>query len=231
LHAIRNLVAKARRTSLVTLFEVASYAVENWCICFRLFASEASLYPHLHYLVPTIPLLKMFPGTRSRKPMSKMNASSLPLPTLEVNIKKRPARGRFISGEKGYLLHLFNQSLEDIWILDSHLREHLAVDLNLLFFLESDELAVLQAIKTQSVVEASNPEAAERTLLGATVAVSVLASLDHSFFGSAEVALATPAEAFSQLQEILSSFGGGNTSFNSGHTRWKSKQIRITFAI
>lgn len=120
--------------------------------------------------------------------------------------------------EKGFLLlHLFNKSLEYMWVLDSHLRENFAVDLDTLFLLESNEGAILHAVQAQGIVEAGDPQSAEGSLLGASIAVSVLTGLDNSFLGGTVITLAAPAETFGELQDILSSFGGGYTAFYSGH--------------
>ena len=124
----------------------------------------------------------------------------------------------FFICEKEVLLYLFDKLSEDSWVFYGHLREYLAVKSNTFLLLEIDESRVLEAMKAKGVVEADNPEGTEATLLGTTVTMSVLASLDYGFFGFTEEILTSPAETFGHFEEILVAFFGLNAALDSSHT-------------
>jgi hypothetical protein len=64
--------------------------------------------------------------------------------------------------------------------------ENLAVDLDAGLQQSIDQAAVRQVMQTRSRIDAGDPQCAELALLGATVAVGVLARLDDRLLGSAE---------------------------------------------
>ncbi len=84
--------------------------------------------------------------------------------------------------------------------------------------LKIDESRVFETMEAKGVVEADNPEGTEATLLGTTVTVSVLTSLDYSFFGFTEEILSSPAKTFGHFEEILMAFLGLNAALDSSHT-------------
>lgn len=102
-------------------------------------------------------------------------------------------------------------------MLHGKLGENFAVEFDMLFFFERDETCVRETVLAECVVEADDPETSEGALLGAAVAMRVLAGFEYGFFGGAVVGLPTPVEAFRELEKILSSFVGDDAAFHSGH--------------
>lgn len=98
------------------------------------------------------------------------------------------------------------------------LGENLSIKLNMLFFFKSDKGAICHPIFSKSVIEANNPEASKRSLLGTSVAIGVCSGFYDSFFGGAIICFSAPFVALGHLEDILSSFVGGNTAFYSGHS-------------
>lgn len=95
--------------------------------------------------------------------------------------------------------------------------EDFAVKLDAFFLLNIDESRIGETVFAKCIVETDNPEASKRALLGASVAVGVFARLHDSFFGGAVVCLAAPAETGCHLENVLSSFIGGDTALDSWH--------------
>src|SRR3989344_7726368 len=117
------------------------------------------------------------------------------------------------------LLHLFDESLEGFRILYSHLGEHLAVEGDVLLGREGDEIAIDHAMEAERIIEPDNPEAPEVALLGAAVAVGVLASLDDGLFGLAEQVLTAPTVTLGGFEDILVALFGHDASLDSTHIR------------
>ena len=82
--------------------------------------------------------------------------------------------------------------------MNGQVGQHFAVNLNLRFLQAVGKLAVGHAALTRSGVDTCNPKLAEHTLFGTAVAVGVLPSLHHRFFGDAEDITAAAAETFSE---------------------------------
>ena len=95
--------------------------------------------------------------------------------------------------------------------------EDFAVELDVVFLLDIDKSRIGETVFAEGVVEADDPETSEGSLLGAPVAVGVLAGFHDGFFGGAIICLAMPTEPFGHLEDVLSSFVGGNTAFDSWH--------------
>lgn len=95
--------------------------------------------------------------------------------------------------------------------------EDFAVEFDVVFFLDIDKSRIGETVLAEGVVEADDPEASERSLLGAAVTIGVLAGFHDGFFGGAIICLAMPTKSLSHLEDVLSSFVGGNTAFDSWH--------------
>ena len=122
------------------------------------------------------------------------------------------------------LLHCFDEGFKSGWILDGDLREYLSVEFDRLGLLGRDKCAVGHAIEAKRIVETRDPKAAEVSLLGSSITVAVLPSLEERFFGSSVVTLSSPAETFGEFQEVLSSFVCGDAAFDSRHNSSGSKK-------
>ena len=85
---------------------------------------------------------------------------------------------------KGLVLCFLHDSLECLRVVHSEVGEHLAVDLDTCFSERTHQLAVTQPFQTCSGIDTLNPESAEVTFLGLTIAVSVLESFLPSVFGN-----------------------------------------------
>lgn len=120
--------------------------------------------------------------------------------------------------KRGDLLHGLNKFGEDSRVLHSHLRENLTVEGDIFFFHEGDKLGVGHAVLAEGIVETNNPEGTERALFGATIAASVLPSLNNSFLGLGKEFLTAPAIAFGLFENILVAFFGHYAALDSSHT-------------
>lgn len=111
----------------------------------------------------------------------------------------------------------------------SHFGEDFAVKRDILGLSESNELGVGHTVLAESIVEANNPESPEGTLLGPAVTASILASLNHGFFGLGEKLLTAPAEALGLFENILVAFFGHYAALDSSHT-FEKLLIEVTYA-
>ena len=75
------------------------------------------------------------------------------------------------------LLHLVDNCLESLRIVEGEVGKDLAVDLDTGYIQLVDELAVVHAIFTDGSIDTDNPQAAEFALLVSSVAISVLLTL------------------------------------------------------
>ena len=96
--------------------------------------------------------------------------------------------------------------------------EDFAVELDVVFLLDIDKSRIGETVFAEGVVEADDPETSEGSLLGAPVAIRVFAGFHDGFFGGAIICLAMPTKSFGHLEDVLSSFVGGNTAFDSWHS-------------
>ena len=71
------------------------------------------------------------------------------------------------------LLHLCNDGLESLGVVQGEVGEHLAVDLDTSLGQSSHELRVADALHTCGSVDTLNPQSAEVALLGTTVTIGV----------------------------------------------------------
>ena len=101
------------------------------------------------------------------------------------------AHGSAASSQLG--LHLVDDAAEGSRVVDGHVGQHLAVDVDLGLLQAGHELAVGDAAGRGRGVDAGDPELAEDALAGAAVTVGVLAGLHHRLLGDAEDVLAAAA--------------------------------------
>src|SRR6185295_1808798 len=95
--------------------------------------------------------------------------------------------------------------------------KHLAIDFDLGLLQAVDDLAVAQSELTRGGVDAGDPERTEVALLGAAIAIRILAGLDDGLLGSAEYLAAGVVVALRLAQNFLVSCRGGDATFNSCH--------------
>ena len=117
------------------------------------------------------------------------------------------------------LLHLFDDGGEGCGFVDGEIGEDLAVKRIAFGFLKTDEFVVAKAVFAKGDAQARDPQSAHRALLGAAIAIGVLAGFEDSFFGGAIVRFAAPFETLGKLQGILASLGCGGSSLNPRHTK------------
>jgi hypothetical protein len=91
--------------------------------------------------------------------------------------------------------NLLDDRTERSRIVDRHVGEDLAIDIDRCFLQAGHELAVRDAETARRRIDAGDPELAKDTLLGAAVAVGVLAGAHDRFLGDAKDVLATAAES------------------------------------
>ncbi len=97
------------------------------------------------------------------------------------------------------------------------LREYFAVKVATGFLERIEEATVGEPVEAHSVIEALNPEFAHRTLLDATVAVSIASGLEECFVGGALMCRSAPAKAFDLFEDIFAVFERCCSAFNSCH--------------
>ena len=114
-------------------------------------------------------------------------------------------------------LHLVDDALKARRVVDGHVRQHLAVDVDLRLLQPGHELAVGDTQLTAGGVDARNPELAKHPLAGAAVTVGVLAGLHHRLFGDAEDVFAAAAVALGELQNFLVAGVCRYTTFDARH--------------
>lgn len=117
------------------------------------------------------------------------------------------------------LLDLLDKGLEDRRIFQSELRQHFAVESNILLTFKGNESSVGNTVQTERRIEAGNPQTAESALLGASVTAGVFASLDDGFLGLGKQILTTPAETFGRFEDVLVALFGHDATLDSGHIR------------
>src|SRR5262245_55660813 len=91
---------------------------------------------------------------------------------------------RYILGEAG--LDLVDDRRKSGFIDDSHVGEHLAVDVDRGLLQAGNERRIRHALVAHRCIDARNPKRAEHTLARATIAVGILPRLHHGFLGDAE---------------------------------------------
>jgi hypothetical protein len=116
------------------------------------------------------------------------------------------------------LLDGFDEFLEDLGILDRHLREDLSIESDFLGLEGGDECAIGNPFCFEGVVETNDPQRTERSLLGSAIAAGIFSGLDDSFLGLGEELLAAPAIAFGLLQNVFVALLGHHAALDSGHT-------------
>ena len=78
------------------------------------------------------------------------------------------------------LLHLVNQGLEVLRLMDGHLGEHLPVDLNVVLLETGHEAGVVGSVGPAGSIDPGDPELAELTLAELPSHVGILHGLDDS---------------------------------------------------
>ncbi len=104
-----------------------------------------------------------------------------------------------LRSQRANLIHDRGESLR---IDDRDVREDLAIELDLRLLQSSDQAAVADVVVAGSGRKARDPELAEVTLLGATIAVSVDERAIDRFSGALELILTAEDEAFGTLLEL-----------------------------
>ena len=101
------------------------------------------------------------------------------------------------------LLHLVNDGLESLRIVDSEVSENLAVDLDACLVESTHQLAVAHVRETSGSVDTLNPQSAEVALV-TTVTISVGKTLLPSVLSYCPDILASSAVTFCELQNSCS---------------------------
>lgn len=110
-----------------------------------------------------------------------------------------------------------------------HFGENFAIEGDILSLGESNELGIGHSVFAESVVQSDNPESTEGALLGPTITPSILASLNHGFFGLGEKLLTAPAVALGLFENILVALFGHYAALDSSHT-FEKLLIEVTYA-
>ena len=103
------------------------------------------------------------------------------------------------------LLHLVDDGLEGLRIVQSEVGEDLAVDLDAGLRQLVDELAVVHVVLTHGGVDTDNPQAAEFALLVSSVAISVGLTLFVRVLRHSPPVLSRAELTFGLFQDFLSS--------------------------
>src|SRR5215212_3649566 len=110
-------------------------------------------------------------------------------------------------------------------LVDGHLGQDLAVDLDPGLAETVDKSRIGQAVLAHRRVEPLDPERAEGALLVLAVAVGVLQALLDRLLGDADRVLAAALEAFRLRENLLVLGVGGDAPFDAGHD---SKSFKIS---
>ena len=102
-------------------------------------------------------------------------------------------------------------------VVDSHLRQHLPVDLDAGDLQAVHEGGVVHAVHLAGGGDAGDPQAAEISLLELAAGVSVGQGLHHGLVGHLEVAGFVAPVALRELQSLVSSFARHHRALNTCH--------------
>src|SRR5436305_11399791 len=102
-------------------------------------------------------------------------------------------------------------------VVHGDIGQDLAVDLDTGLADAVGELAVGQPVRAGGGVDTRDPQLAEHALLGAAVAVRILARLHHRFLGDAEDVAAAAAEALGEGENLLVAGASRYTTFDARH--------------
>ncbi len=106
---------------------------------------------------------------------------------------------------------------ECLRLVDRHVGQDLAVDLDAGLVQAVDETAIGQAVLADGGVDALDPERAEIALAALAVAVGILHRLVDGLLGDADGILAAAVKTLGGLQNFLVLGVGGNASFYTCH--------------
>ena len=141
---------------------------------------------------------------------------------LNAKVPRRfTGRGQFLAFSLSQLLgslHDFDDLGKCFRIGDGHVRENLAVHLDVGLGKLVNELAVADAVFTDGGIEADDPQGAERALLVTAVSVGVLTGVGYGVNGKANVRLATALETLGGLEDFFAAFAGRNSGFSAWHS-------------
>src|SRR6185312_645694 len=110
-------------------------------------------------------------------------------------------------------LGLRHEGRKSLRLVDGHVGQHLAVDLDAGLVEAVDEAAIAQAVLAGGGVDALDPERAERALADLAVAIGVLQRLLDRLLGDANGVLAAAVKALGGLQDLLVLGVAGRASF------------------
>src|SRR5699024_975159 len=116
------------------------------------------------------------------------------------------------------VLHRLDQGGKAAGIVDRHLAEHLAVQLDAGLLQAGHEGGVVHAQRTNSVVDAADPQVAELTLLHAAASQSVVAALHDLLLGHLKMLALGAVEALSELEHLLATCVSHRSAFNTCHS-------------
>ena len=105
--------------------------------------------------------------------------------------------------QKRDLFHLFNDSLEGFWIVQSEVGQHFAVDFDTGFIEFVHEDAVRHVILADGCIDTDNPQSAEVTFLVSSVAISVGLSLFVGVFRHSPDILSGSELTFGLFEDFL----------------------------
>src|SRR5665213_3962625 len=95
-------------------------------------------------------------------------------------------------------------------IVDSHVGQHLAIDVDLCLLQPGHELAVGDAEATSGSVDARDPELAKHAFLGAAIAIGVLPSAHDRLLGDTKDILAATAKALGERENLFMTCTGSD---------------------
>ncbi|EJX04957.1 hypothetical protein EVA_06934 [gut metagenome] len=127
------------------------------------------------------------------------------------------ARGRCFKNLSQSLLGSLNQSCKASLIMDSHLAQHLAVQLDTSLLQTIHKARVVHTQRANCIVDAGDPQIAILALLQLTANESVVAALHDLLFCHLEMARFAAIVALSQLQGLLSAFASHHRAFDTSH--------------
>jgi hypothetical protein len=111
------------------------------------------------------------------------------------------------------------QGGEGLRVLDAHLREDLAVELDAGQVQAVHELRVAHAVQAGGGVDTGDPELADLALLGATIAILVHQRVTHLLLGLTVATRTLAVVALGHLQDATTLLTSGNGTLNTSHDK------------
>src|SRR5690554_1046474 len=115
-------------------------------------------------------------------------------------------------------LGLLDDGSKSRLLVNSQIRQHLAVNLDTGFLQTTDKATIGQTMLTGTSVDTLNPQGTELTLALTTVTIGILAGLDDSLLGHAKNARTGTVVTLGHLKNFLVTTTSDDTTLDTSHS-------------